>query len=512
MKYELIKVVDALDGLIWTASADGLVDFVNRRWTEYTGFGLEQAQGQGWQAAFHPDDLPTLLDDGASCRDSGKAGDTEARMRRFDGEYRWFLIRALPLSDASGQVIGWCGLNIDIEDRKRALEALRERERELQDLFDRVPGFLAVADAQGRYEYGNSRALGYTRNTLEKVRGLGFIGSLHPDEQEPVKNLWLRCVELGEAMDVVHRMRRFDGVYRWFHTRVEPFRGDDGRILRWYGLLTDIDDQRRAEDALRQRENELSGAMRIATVAQLSASIAHEINQPLSGIITNASTCLRMLAANPPNIEGALETARRTIRDGNRASEVITRLRALFSHGAETHELLDLNEATREVMTLLRSQFQAGDVLLQTDLCEDLPLVRGDRVQLQQVIMNLLVNPLESMSGVGDRQRQLTVRTLRDEGDRVRLAVRDAGSGLDSEGLDRIFEPFFTTKGGGMGIGLAVCRSIIERHDGKLWAARNDGPGATFSFSIPVLSERSSDAGDLADGLQATTSQAVPAP
>jgi PAS domain S-box-containing protein len=485
MQYELSQVVDALDGLVWTASADGLVDFVNRRWRDYTGLGLDDVRGQGWQAAFHRDDLPALLEDGASSRASGDPHDTEARMRRFDGEYRWFLIRALPLADTTGRVVGWCGLNIDIEDRKRALEALRVRERELRELPDRIPGFIAVADSGGRHEYASKRTLAYTHNTLDAISGLGFIGSLHPEEQEPVKSLWLRCVARGEAMDVEHRMRRFDGVYRWFHTRVEPFRDAAGQIVRWYGLLTDIDDQRRAEDALRQREQQLASAMQIATVAQLSASIAHEISQPLLGIITNASTCLRMLAADSPDVEGARETARRTIRDANRAADVITRLRALFAKQGGATASVDLNEAARDVLAMVGNQLRRNRVIARAELCDDLPPVEGDRVQLEQVILNLLLNAQEAMSHVDDRPKQLVIRTEREEGDRVRLTVKDVGAGFGAEGPDRLFEAFYTTKSGGMGVGLSVSRSIIDRHHGRLWAAPNEGHGATFGFSLP---------------------------
>jgi signal transduction histidine kinase len=221
----------------------------------------------------------------------------------------------------------------------------------------------------------------------------------------------------------------------------------------------------------------------------LTASIAHEVNQPLSGIITNASTCLRMLAADPPNVDGAIETARRTIRDGNRASDVITRLRSLFSKKDTTTEPVDLNEATREVITLLRSELQRSRVILQAALSDDLPSVIGDRVQLQQVILNLLRNAADAMSGVDDRPRQLVIRTARYEDDGVRLTVQDAGVGFDPQAIDRLFEAFYTTKNDGMGIGLSVSRSIIESHHGRLWAEPNDGPGATFSFSIPWRSE-----------------------
>jgi C4-dicarboxylate-specific signal transduction histidine kinase len=217
----------------------------------------------------------------------------------------------------------------------------------------------------------------------------------------------------------------------------------------------------------------------------LTASIAHEVNQPLSGIITNANTCLRMLAADPPNVDGARETARRTIRDGNRASDVITRLRALFSKKEATTESVDLNEATQEVIALSLSELQRNRVILGTELADDLPLVTGDRVQLQQVVLNLLQNASDAMSGVDDRPRQLRIRTEREEGDRVRLSVQDGGVGFDPQAMDRLFEAFYTTKNDGMGMGLSVSRSIIERHRGCLSAAPNDGHGATFSFSLP---------------------------
>ena len=224
--------------------------------------------------------------------------------------------------------------------------------------------------------------------------------------------------------------------------------------------------------------------LRVTTLGALTASIAHEVNQPLSGIVTNASTCLRMLAADPPNVDGALETTRRTIRDSNRASDVITRLRALFSKKEATTESVDLNEAAREVIALLLNEIQRNRVILRTELAGDLPLVTGDRVQLQQVILNLVRNGSDAMRAVEDHPRELMIRTEREEGG-VRLTVQDHGVGLDPRASDRLFEPFYTTKGDGMGMGLSVSRSIIERHHGRLWAVPNDGPGATFSFSIP---------------------------
>lgn len=238
---------------------------------------------------------------------------------------------------------------------------------------------------------------------------------------------------------------------------------------------------------------------RVTSLGVLTASIAHELNQPLSGIITNANTCLRMLAADSPDISGARETARRTIRDGNRASEVLSRLRVLFTKKEPTPELVDLNQATREVIALSATDLQRNRVILRQELADDLPPVVGDRVQLQQVILNLLLNASDAMNGIDDRPRQLMISTAHDKGDSVRVVVQDAGVGFDPETADRLFEAFYTTKSSGMGMGLSVSRSIIERHDGRIWAARNDGPGAAFSFSIPGAPDRMPEASVMRD-------------
>ena len=228
-----------------------------------------------------------------------------------------------------------------------------------------------------------------------------------------------------------------------------------------------------------------SAGLSLMTMGQVAASIAHEVNQPLSGIITNASTCLRMLDADPPNLEGARETARRTIRDGHRAAEVITRLRALFSKKSTAFESFDLNDAAKEAIALSTSELQRNRVILQMDLASGLPSVLGDRIQIQQVILNLIRNGADAMSTVADRPRELLIKTERDESGGVRLSVRDTGVGFDPKVEEKLFEAFYTTKSDGMGIGLCVSRSIMESHQGRLWAIQNEGQGATFIFSIP---------------------------
>ena len=284
-----------------------------------------------------------------------------------------------------------------------------------------------------------------------------------------------------------------DRSIKYLHAVAHATRDQDGQ-LEYIAVVQDITARRLSEDALDKARAQLAHVARVTSLGVLTASIAHELNQPLSGIITNASTCLRMLAADPPDIGGARETARRTIRDGNRASEVIARLRALFTKKETTTEPLDLNEATREVIALSSSELQRYGVILRQELADALPRVDGDRVQLQQVILNLLVNAAEAVSAIHDRPRDVLVRTARDEDDRVRLTVRDVGVGLDPEDTNRMFDAFYTTKSGGMGIGLSVSRSIVERHGGRLWVERNDGPGATFTFSIPLDPARWADA------------------
>jgi PAS domain S-box-containing protein len=933
MEIDFSRVIDTLPGLIWTAVADGRVDFVNKRWSEYTGLSFEDACGEGLQAALHPGDRSQLIERWQAFTTSGEAGEMEARLRRFDGEYRWFLLRFCPLTDASGEVVKWCGINTDIEDRKRAEEAVRIRDGHNRSVADSIPTLIAYVTPAGEVESVNQSVLDYLGASLEEVKRRVTSDTVHPDDLPTVGAAWTRAVETAEPYDVEHRIRRADGAYRWFHVRALPLEDAEGRVARWYCLQTDIDDQKRAEAllagekrllqmvaegalltdvlealcrivedtaigslcsvltidpdgvrfrhgagpslpaaynevldglimdrhygpcgmaanlkaqviasdvlsdsrwrsspwpalvaghglrscwstpilsrdnkvigvfALYQRQpgdptaleldlisqfahlagiaiermqsdaalkssevrkaaildsaldciitidhqgritefnpaaeqtfgfrmdevvgqsladtiipsslrdehrrglarylatgvsqvigrhieltavradgsefpvelaitripsdgppsftgflrdisgrkqaeeelrrseaflaegqrlsvagsfswrldndeitfsaelcrifgfdpdstvtleriggrvhpedmpllseksdlarnggeglsyevrlqmpdgsvkhlhtvarvmlghegrpeiigavqditdrraseetlsrlrSELTRMARVMSLGALTASIAHEVNQPLSGIITNASTCLRMLAADPPNVEGAQETARRTVRDGNRAADVIKRLRALFTNKDTTGEAVDLNEAAREVIALSASDLQRGRASLRAELADNLPHVTGDRIQLQQVILNLLSNAIDAMSGVEDHPRQLLIRTEREEADRVSLSIKDAGVGFEPGRAETLFQAFYTTKSEGMGIGLFVSRSIIENHGGRLWAEANDGPGATFSFSVPCSVEGAAGAGDVRP--LGRSAEAVPQP
>jgi PAS domain S-box-containing protein len=383
---------------------------------------------------------------------------------------------------------------LDLSDRKRAEKALRRSEvflAEAQRLaqvgsysWRAATGEIAWSEQMYRmYELQSGIPI-----TLELIRT-----RVHPEDVTLLEAMEMSA-ETNSVSDFEWQGRLLmpDGSIKYLYAFAHPVRDADGQI-EYIAAVQDVTARRLSEEALNKAGAQLARVAHVTSLGALTASIAHELNQPLSGIITNANTCLRMLAAERPDVEGAQETARRTIRDGDRASEVIGRLRDLFAKREPTRELVDLNEATREVIALSAGDLQRNRVILRHELADDLPPVVGDRVQLQQVILNLLHNGCDAMSGVAGRPRNLMISTVLDDDGQVRVAVQDAGVGPDPATADRLFDPFYTTKSGGMGIGLYVSHSIIERHHGRLWYARNDGPGATFSFSLPRASERATE-------------------
>jgi signal transduction histidine kinase len=397
-------------------------------------------------------------------------------------------------------------LKKEIRERRLVEEKLRQGEMELR----RSEAFLAEGEAISgtgsflwRVATDDITWSAQTYRIFETEQSipvtLELIGTrVHPEDVQSFYGLVDRMRNDGSDFEHEHRLQMPDRSVKHLRMVAHGARDRDGK-LEYIGAIQDVTESKLSEEVLGKVRSELAHVARVASLGVLTASIAHEVNQPLSGIITNASTCLRMLAADPPNIEGARETTLRSIRDGNRASDVIARLRALFGKKDTTTDLVDLNKAAREVIALSLSELQRGRVVLHTEFGDDLPLVTGDRIQLQQVILNMIRNASDAMNGITDRPRQLTVVTERDGYDRVRLIVKDAGIGFESQGTERLFEAFYTTKNEGMGIGLSVSRSIIEHHHGRLWATPNDGPGATFAFSIPHGLCSSDGAGHAAD-------------
>ena len=372
----------------------------------------------------------------------------------------------------------------DITERKRAEEELRRSETFLAETrrLSSTGGFskrIATREIKWSAEIYHMFELDPAEPlTLERI-----LARVHPEDID-LFNEMLDQQDRGVDYEHDCRLLMPDQSVKYLHVVAHATRDQDGEP-EYFAAVQDVTQRRLAEEALAKARSDLAHVTRVTSLGAMAASIAHEVNQPLAGIITNASTCLRMLAADPPNVDGARETARRTIRDGNRASDVITRLRALFSRKEATVEPMDLNDAAREVIALSLSELRQHRVVLQQDFADDLPPVMGDRIQLQQVILNLVLNASDAMGNIHDRPRRLVVSTEREGEDNVRLMVQDAGVGFDPQSVNRLFEAFYTTKSGGMGIGLSVSRSIIETHRGRLWAVPNDGPGATFAFSIP---------------------------
>jgi signal transduction histidine kinase len=313
---------------------------------------------------------------------------------------------------------------------------------------------------------------------------------IHPDDLPRWYEMVDRIRNEGSDYEHEYRLLMPDHSVKYLHVVAHACRDQDGQ-LEYVGAVQDVSQRKLAEEALNKTRAELAHLSRVQSLGALTASIAHEVNQPLCAITNNATSCLRYLAMDPPNVERARKAVQRTVQDGNRAADVITRLRALFKKKDTTTESVQLNEIAREVIALSFGELRRSRVIVKSELADDLPPVFGDRVQLQQVILNLLLNARDAMAGVHDRPRQLLISCVRDADDRIRLSVRDAGVGFASQqALEKLFEPFYSTKSGGMGIGLAISRSIVESHHGKLWATRNEGHGATFTFSIPRAGAR----------------------
>jgi PAS domain S-box-containing protein len=372
----------------------------------------------------------------------------------------------------------------DISERKQAADKLRASERDLSLIIETIPGLIWCAAPDGELTYLNKRLLDYTGTSHDDWAKQGWANLLHPDDAAPSAHAWAHAVATGQPHEVQFRLRRSDGVYRWFQVLGQAARDSEGGVVRWYGLLIDIHDRKYMEEALRESQAQLSRAIQKATVGEFAAAIAHEINQPLAAVVANGQACLRWLAAQPSDIAKAREAAERIVRDGKESGEVVRRIRALFRQAALEKIELDLNEVIAEVLRLLNDETAKKRITVETDLDQDLAPVAGDRVQLQQLVFNLLLNGIEAMEPVVDGLKRLSIRSRHSSPETVLVEVRDSGIGLKDP--DRIFDAFFTTKESGMGMGLAICRSIVAAHQGRLWAASGEGPGSIFSFTLPA--------------------------
>lgn len=499
---QLRLLIDTIPALVWCATPNGAPSYLNKRMVDYTGMTLDSSDlleggsrpSLTRQAIIHPDELAELERLWRHSVRTGEPFSMRHRLRRADGVYRWVDARAKPLHDSDGRIVHWYGVDVDIHDSHHAEEVLRDSERQFRLLIDAIPALVWCATPDGEPSYLNKRMVDFTGITLDSLERLdgGSLGYrarqsiVHPDELADLERLWSQSVQTGAALSMRHRLRRVDGVYRWVDLRVEPLRNDDGDIAQWYGVCVDIEDETRMQDALRAAQDKLSRASQAASLAELSASIAHEVNQPLAAVIANSHACQRWLSTEPPNLPRAQVTVERIIRDANGAAAVVSRIRALFKQTASTRVSVNLNEVIAEVCKLISDDVTKKNITIETDLDGSLPSTLADRVQMQQVLVNLTRNGIDAMESSADYPKSLLIRSRRGEMNEVLVEVRDRGGGV--EDVDRIFEPFFTTKENGMGMGLAICRSIVEAHDGRLRATKNEPRGATLTFTLPAYS------------------------
>jgi len=492
---ELSQLVDMVPSHVWRLTPDGEPVFFNKRMVDFLGLDVADMDKPGVGRlevlieTVHPDDAPAFGHALRHCLATGERFSMRYRLRRADGAYHWMSSRADPLRDHDGRIVQWYGLCHDIDDQVQAEEALRNSERQLQDMIDAVPVRIWSAKPAGGPVYFNKRYQDHFRSVIanfeaiEEPRIEHLLQELvHPEDAPGVERTLMSCFETGGSSAMRFRWRENDGEYRWAECRVEPRRDPDGRIAQWYGVSLDIDAEVRAQEQLRLAQQSLARASQAASLAELSASIAHEVNQPLAAIVANSDACRRWLSAEPPNLERAKITAERITRDANSAADVVSRIRALFKHSIEARSVATLESVIAEARNLMAEEASRHNVRLDVDIESGLPRLALDRVQIQQVLVNLMRNGMEAMDSVaGDKVLALHVRRIADF---IQTEISDRGMGLTIS--DRMFEPFHTTKEQGMGMGLAISRSIVESHGGRMWAEKNEPQGATFIFTLPV--------------------------
>ena len=484
------ELADNMNQFAWTADTDGRRNWYNKRWYDYSGTTFEEMQGFGWEKLHHPDHLERVVRHIRESFKSDKPWEDTFPLRGKDGNYRWFLSRAQPIRDDAGNVIRWFGTNTDITEQREAERALRELNETLEERVKAVTherlqiwnvsqDLLLVTDLDGKYLSVNpvwTSVLGWSE--LELL-GKNSQWLLHPDDREKTRSETKKLAEGRVTQRFETRFRHHDGSYRWLSWKAVQ---DQGRI---YAMARDITELKDAENKLREARQEIAQVSRRTTLAAMSAAIAHEIRQPLGAIVTNANAGLRWLNREQPDLDEVRDTLKHIIGDGHRASEVIQSVRAMFAKGDHAGLPLDANELIRETIAMASGELEAERIVVDLELADKLPLIPGHRGQLQQVVLNIVTNAADSMRNIGDRARTLRVRSKPFNSNGVAVSVQDSGAGIDPQNMERIFDAFFTTKANGMGMGLAICRSIVEAHGGTLSVSAGIPHGSIFHVVLP---------------------------
>ncbi|MBD9388155.1 PAS domain S-box protein [Agrobacterium sp. AGB01] len=486
-------IINSLPVLVWSARPDGSADFVNQNWLDYAGLPAAEILEWGFLDLYHPDDIPEMVEIWKRDLEHSDHTRLKGRIRGADGTYRWFYFAGRKLIDANG-VVRWFGVNIDIENLQCAEDALRESEAALREsehklslIINTIPAMAWSCTPDGRLEYWNQNLIDFVGLPFEEIVGFGFYRMFHPDDVERMRESWEEVVTTKKPKPVDARIRRFDGQYRWFNLRQSPLLDTHGNVVRWYGIVVDIEDRKRAEDSLRQSQSQLAHVTRVTTIGELAVSIAHEINQPLMAIVTNAGTCLRWLQEGHTDLEQARLAAGRIVHDGHRAGEIVTSIRSMAQKTPAQIQRTDFSLALRDVLDLLHGELRSRSLGVIAELKAEPIEVLGDRTQLQQVLVNLIMNAAEATSQ--RPEAVIKVSCIVGQTGDVEVSVSDFGNGIPTDELDRIFEPFYTTKSDGIGMGLSICRSIVEAHGGRIWATANDPCGSTFTFTLSHFKE-----------------------
>jgi len=489
-------LVRALSSLVWTTAADGqIIDMPE--WRALTGITVEEIRGWGWLNSLHPDDRDRTGVVWQAAVDARSYYETEYRIRRRDGQYVWYQSRGVPVLENDGSIREWVGCLIDIEDRKRATQQQAEAEKALRDLNETLEqrveaearerariwnvsqDLLVVIDKEGKYLNVNpawTAALGWSEADLVGNTSEWLV---HPSDREKTQAELARLFEGHRTLRFENRLRHNDGTYRTLSWTAVPDRG----LI--YAVVRDVTELKNAEEQLRASRRELAAVNRRTTMGQMTASIAHEIGQPLAAIMIHAESGLRWLINEEPDLDKVRAILRAIGDDGYRASEVIASTRSMFGKGRSEMSAVSVTAILGNVLALVNEEFERHQISVKNETLHELPQVMAERVQLQQVFLNLLMNAIDAMSSVTDRARVLAIKSRLDVSDGVLITLEDSGTGIDASHMDRIFDAFFTTKSDGMGMGLSICRSIIESHGGQLSAKPGDPHGSVFQIVLP---------------------------
>ncbi len=484
----LDELVEQAPEAIAILSTDDLVIRVNKEFTRLFGYESDELLYRPIYDFIIPE---TLIESSMEFTRQLKEGhriEVETIRRRKDGSPVHVSLLVVPIITPAGEQAANYAIYRDITARKLAEERLRESEARFQTMADTAPVMIWMTSTDGVCNYFNKPWLDFTGRTLEQEVGTGWVEGVHPDDVQGCFDCFLTAFHARKAFTMEYRLKRADGEFRWVIESGIPRYTGEGDFAGYIGSNIDITDRKRAEEErerLRQLQTDLAHINRVSTLGELTASLAHEIKQPISASVMNARTCVKWLVRDQPDIQEARESAVRMIGDVTRASEIISRTSSLFKKGETQRYPVDVNEIIREMIELLRSEANRYSLSIHTELATDLPKINADRVQLQQVFMNLMLNAIDAMIEVS-AGRKLTIKSERNPDDQLLISVCDTGIGLPPECAEKIFEAFFTTKPQGTGMGLSISRSIIESHGGRLWATTNPDQGTTFQFTLPT--------------------------